>query len=267
MQVGIIMPVVLQNKAMLSATLDAVARLRSTHSLTLYLVCNRLSCCGPEVLRAALRSRFAGTVDVIYEPFVERSVGGAWNEGCRHAVTDGSAYVALIANDVLLEPDCLDRMVAFGERCEAELWSGISTNGRTSIDGDASTDGADFSCAMLPPATLERFGLFDPNFRPAYFEDNDYYGRIVLGGGRCRVVHAARFFHHGSLTVRLDAEMAHHVAYWFEKNRRYFARKWGVSVPETSADGVLRHYYRHPFNDPSRPLWWFPDDAVALGLL
>jgi GT2 family glycosyltransferase len=181
-------------------------------------------------------------------------------------VAEGCAYVALIANDVLLEPDCLDRLLAFGERREAELWSGISTNGREAIDPEAVTDGADFSCVMFPPATLERFGPFDPNYRPAYFEDNDYYGRIVLGGGRCRVVHAARFFHHGSLTVRLDAEMAHHVAYWFEINRRYFARKWGVPVPENTAEGVLRRYYRHPFNDPSRPLSWFPDDPATLGL-
>ncbi len=50
--------------------------------------------------------------------------------------------------------------------------------------------------------------MFDPNFRPAYFEDNDYYARVVLGGGRCRVVHAAQFFHHGSMTIKEDPEMA-----------------------------------------------------------
>jgi hypothetical protein len=213
MKVGIIMPVVLQNEALFSATLDAAAHLRSAQVMTLYVVCNRLSYCGPEALQAALASRFSGAVEVIYQPFVERSVGGAWNEGCRHAIAAGSSYIALVANDVLLEADCLDRLVAFGERREAELWSGISTNGRGVIDPEAITDGADFSCVMLTSAALDRFGWFDANYRPAYFEDNDYYGRVVLGGGRCRMVHAARFFHHGSLTVRSDAEMAHHVAY------------------------------------------------------
>jgi len=111
---------------------------------------------------------------------------------------------------------------------------------------------------MIRPRTIEQHGLFDPHFRPAYFEDNDYYGRVVLGGGACRVVHAAQFLHHGSMTVRHDAEMAHHVGYWFGKNRDYFRRKWGVAQPENSREGVLRHYYRHPFNDPTRALSWFP---------
>ena len=111
---------------------------------------------------------------------------------------------------------------------------------------------------MIRPRTLCEHGWFDPNYRPAYFEDNDYYGRVVLGGGQCRVVHAAQFFHHGSMTVRQDAEMAHHVQYWFEKNRAYFQAKWGVSQPENSPEGILRRYHRHPFNDTTKPLQWFP---------
>ena len=107
---------------------------------------------------------------------------------------------------------------------------------------------------MIRPETLRRHGFFDPNYRPACFEDNDYYGRVVLGGGECTIVHSAQFFHHGSMTIREDAEMAHHVGYWFEKNRAYFSRKWGVAKPENCRQGVLRSYHRHPFNDPNKPL-------------
>jgi hypothetical protein len=258
LKLGIVMPVVLQNETILTATLEAVAHLRTRHCAALYVVCNRLSVCGPRELERALAPQFSGAACVIYEPFVERSVAGAWNEGCDRAVADGSDYLAIVANDTRLEPECLDHLVAFGEQGRAELWSGISTTGRSDIDAAQITDGADFSCAMFPPATRARFGPFDPNFRPAYFEDNDFYGRVVLGGGRCRVVHAARFFHHGSLTITADADMAHHVRHWFEENRSYFARKWGVATPENSAEGVLQHYYPHPFNDTNNPLWWYP---------
>lgn len=258
MKLAIIIPVVLQNRELLELTINSVRHLRTFHSATLYVVCNRLHVCLPDELHAALAEHFEGAVRVLHEPGVERSVAGAWNHGCALSIQDGADYLAIIANDTQLREDCLDALVAHGETGEADLWSAISYNNRGKIDRSQVTDGADFSCFMIRPRTVEQHGLFDPHFRPAYFEDNDYYGRVVLGGGACRVVHAAQFLHHGSMTVRHDAEMAHHVGYWFGKNRDYFRRKWGVAQPENSREGVLRYYYRHPFNDPARPLSWFP---------
>jgi hypothetical protein len=262
MKLGIVMPVVLQNAAMLTATVEAAASLQSACEQTLFLVCNRLSVCGPGELGETLRRSFSGRVRIVYEPLVERSVAGAWNEGCRLALADGCDLLAVVANDTRLEAECLDRLASHVVAGTAELCSGISTNNRDRIDESLVTDGADFSCFMISPSTFNRFGQFDPTFRPAYFEDNDYYARIVLGGGACRVVHAARFFHHGSLTVKSDAEMAHHVRYWFDKNRAYFSRKWGVQTPEATAAGVLEKYFRHPFNDATKPLSWFAQENL-----
>jgi GT2 family glycosyltransferase len=259
MRLAIITPVVLQNEAMLSLTKEAIAHFTSRHELRLYLVCNRLHVCLPEVLQAELAAQFPGQVTVVHEPGVERSVAGAWNKGCQLALAEEFDFMTIIANDTRLRPDCLDHLVEFGLNHRADLWSGLSYNDRGAIDPSHVTDGADFTCFMIRPATLQRHGWFDPNFRPAYFEDNDYYGRVVLGGGSCQIVHAAQFFHHGSMTVRQDAEMAHHVRYWFEENRRYFQRKWGVAQPQNDAAGVRRDYYPHPFNDAAKPLWWFPD--------
>ena len=261
MKIAIVTPVVLQNETMLAATLDAVEHMRTAHTAVLYIVCNRLHVCVPEELQRQSQTRFRGEVEVVHQPGVERSVAGAWNVGCVRALDAGVDYIAIVANDTKLKPDCLDALVDYGGCGEADLWSAISYNNRNTIDAAQRTDGADFSCFMIRPRTLERYGFFDPNFRPAYFEDNDYYGRVVLGGGECRVVHAAQFFHHGSMTVRADPEMAHHVSYWFEKNREYFRMKWGVGIPENSKEGVLRRYYRYPFNDPTKPLSWFPPDG------
>jgi GT2 family glycosyltransferase len=261
MKIAVVMPVVLQNEVLLQLTLDAIAHIVTRHEAALYVVSNRLHVCSPEALRTHLERCFRGRVQLLHEPGVERSVASAWNHGSQHALSDGADYIAIVANDTRLQPDCIDRLVDCGEYTRADVWSGISYNNRDPIDPAQETDGADFSCFMIRPRTIERHGLFDPNFRPAYFEDNDYYGRVVLSGGECRVVHAAQFHHHGSMTVRHDGEMAYHVGYWFDKNRDYFRRKWGVSQPENSREGVLRHYYRYPFNDSTRPLSWFPSES------
>jgi hypothetical protein len=258
MRLGIVMPVVLQNEVMLAASVQAAVSMRAAASARLFVVCNRLSVCSAEQLQRAIAVNFAGRVEVVYQPYVERSVAGAWNEGCRLAVASGSECIAIVANDTRLEPTCLDHLASSILTGVADMCCGISWNDHQAIDASQVTDGADFSCFMILPATLARFGFFDPNYRPAYFEGDDYYARVILGGGACRVVHAAQFFHHGTLTTKADAEMAHHVQYWFENRREYFARKWGVSTPANNSEDVLAQYHRHPFNDSTKPLSWFP---------
>jgi GT2 family glycosyltransferase len=259
MRLGIVMPVILQQSALLELTRQAVNHLRTTHEARLYVVCNGLHVCSTDELHADLASRFDGEVTVINDAGIVRSVAGSWNTGAERALAAGADYVAAIANDALLREDCLDVMVAFGERERADLWSGISYNNRPEIDSSAVTDGADFTCFMIRPSTIQRFGWFDPNFKPAYFEDNDYYARVVLGGGECRVLHAAQFYHHGSMTIRHDATAAHHVQYWFGRNREYFTRKWGVAQPAGCREDVLARYYPYPFNNPEYPVSWFPE--------
>jgi GT2 family glycosyltransferase len=257
MKIAIVMPVVLQNEILLPMTLEAAAHLTTRHEATLYVVANRLQVCSPEILQPALEQCFAGKVRLLHEAGVERTVAGGWNHGCQHARDEGAEYIAIVANDTRLRENCLDLLVDHGERVEADLWSGVSCNERSPIDRPQE-NGVDFTCFMIRPQSLDRHGLFDPNYSPAYFEDNDYYARVVLGGGECRVVQAAQFFHHGSMTVRHDPELAYHMRYRFARNRDYFRRKWGVARPANSREGVLKRYYRHPFNDLAKPLNWFP---------
>jgi GT2 family glycosyltransferase len=256
-KLSIVVPVVIQNNVLVEATLSCAEHLSTQHDATLYIVCNRLRGIGPVELENQIAGRFRGRINILYEPGVERSVSGAWNLGCAQAVDSAADYIAIVANDTELTPDCLDLLVGFGEASDVDLWSGISYNSRDRIDTTAVTDGADFTCFMIRPSTLDRFGMFDPNYRPAYFEDNDYYARVILGGGDCRVVHAAQFFHHGSMTVRADADVARDVRRRFKDNRSYFSKKWGVPFPLDTREEVLSHYYRHPFNDESKPLSWF----------
>lgn len=260
MSVGIVMPVVIQNAVMLKVTTDAVAHLHCLNA-RLYVISNRLHSVLPEQLQYALGSVASLPVRVIHEPGVERSVAGAWNHGCELALTDGAETLAIVANDTRLAVDCLPKMVKMLENPDIDICSGISTTGRDHIDHRAITDGCDFSCFAMRADTYMKHGLFDTNFRPAYFEDNDYYGRIALAGGHCRVIHGAQFFHHGSMTIKSDPERQAAVQYWFEKNKEYFKRKWGCE-PANDEAGVRAKYYGHPFNDRRKPLSWFPADSA-----
>jgi hypothetical protein len=225
MNLAIVMPVILKHVPLWDLTRECVAHLRTSHSASLYVICNALHVCTAQELRDDLRGHFPGPVFVLNEPGVSRSVAGSWNAGAEMAFARGAQFVAVIANDAFLRPDCLDQMIAFGESRQAEIWSGISYNNRTTIDAAAVADGADFTCFMFPSSTL------------------------------------AQFFHHGSMTIRHDPDAAHHVRHWFDLNRAYFHRKWGVSEPAANAEDVFARYYRHPFNDPARPLSWFPENG------
>lgn len=84
----------------------------------------------------------------------------------------------------------------------------------------------------------------------------------TVHGCGVRVPGAVRFYHHGSMTIRLDPEAAHHVRHRFEANVLRYREKWGPTVMPATREDVLRDCYRHPYNDPSKLLSWWPDEDV-----
>jgi GT2 family glycosyltransferase len=267
MRLGIVIPVYLQRQELLELTCQAVAALRTRAEAIVYVVTTRLHVCTVEELQRTLQARTELEVRVLHEAFVERSVAGAWNHGTACALREGADFVCVTANDVVVEPDCLDTLLDFGadpSKASVAIWSGIDTRNRDVIDGSRVTDGCDFACFVLRRGTIERHGWFDSGFRPAYAEDNDYYTRVILGGEQARAVHAARFFHHGSMTIKLDPEAAHHVRHWFDSNIARYRAKWGAPTMPASSAEVLQNCFRHPWNDPGKPLWWWPEQDVPL---
>lgn len=256
MRLGITVPVVIQNDAMLEATLACIKSLVSSHEQRLYIVLNKMTARTPEYFAGLVKPLFRGKVKLIHPTLNHRSVAAAWNMGFSDSIRDACDMLMVVANDTELTETCLDSLAVHTMMSGADLCSGISTNGRPSIDASAVTDGADFSCFAMRPDSWTKHGKFDTNFRPAYFEDNDYYARIVLSGNRCEVCHRAQFFHHGSLTIKSDPEAKRIVEAWFEKNKQYFINKWGV-IPEGTYEACRERYFHHPFNEPSWPLWYF----------
>jgi hypothetical protein len=256
MRIGVVMPLWLQdNPEILDQTARSVACLRSScHELRVYIACTRLGRGTPADLQAQLAEACAVPLEVLHEPYVERSVAGAWNWGCDHAFLWGAHFVQITANDVEVDSGTTDTLAEFGadpKNANVAIWSGRDSAAPAQ---EVPYDGCDFSCFMLRRATVAKHGRFDAQFRPAYFEDNDYYARVILGGDEACVVPAARFKHHHSLTIRLEPEAAHHVRHWFEINRQRFAAKWGPSDPPGDRAGVLEKCHPNPWNDPALPL-------------
>ncbi len=268
-RIGLTMPVVLQNDALLRLTLKALSTLRLADdwrerhgaALFVYVVCNRLTVCtADELARRCLLELPAHVVlSVIHEQ--DRSVAGAWNRGAELALKDDCGTLVWMANDTELRSGTLETLVDYGvRRQDVAFWSGVQEReARDDVAEDAdSTGGCDCSLFASRPESLEQYGWFDGGFRPAYYEDNDMAARVWLAGGYIRVVHAARFYHHGSQTRQLDAEMAHHVNHWFPVNHARFLKKWGFRQA-VSRDDARTNYFKHPFNDPSLPLNHCPD--------
>jgi hypothetical protein len=83
-----------------------------------------------------------------------------------------------------------------------------------------------YSCFAINAAALQLVGLFDENFIPAYYEDNDYSRRIELAGVP-RINHAPALFHELSSTINSDEHLKMENSRTFFENQTYYQVKWG----------------------------------------
>jgi hypothetical protein len=207
-------------------------------------------------LESFLAQKVLAPLQVINEK--ERSVAGAWNRGIEIAYEAGLVQYLITAVDVSITPATVDCLLEFESRnADCDLWSStpmdIEVNSKS-----ASCDGHDFSCFMLRYKTIETHGWFDKEYKPAYFEDDDYVTRMVLAGSNPKRILNARHVHAGSLTIRLDADMAHHVKHWFEINKSRFYKKWGYKTDDFNR--LRERCHKSPFNSGKSLHWWPEQD-------
>jgi len=81
----------------------------------------------------------------------------------------------------------------------------------------------------LTTEVLDKIGFFDENFAPAYFEDNDYVRRVLLGGLRS-VALPANYSHATSSTLGADRKLMDQNNRTFPVNQDYYREKWGGPV-------------------------------------
>jgi GT2 family glycosyltransferase len=179
---------------------------------------------------------------IIIPNWVENvGVSKGWNDGLSKAIDMGSEYAVISNDDVLLNPGTIHKMV-MGLN-DFDLVSATNTRDDESYEGY--DEHPDFSCfAVKPKEFISKFGWFDENFSPAYFEDNDMARRMIISGGTYRRDLSATMFHRGSVTQNMDGPVV--TSPMFERNREYYTRKWG-GWPGSEV-------FTSPFNDSSKTI-------------
>jgi len=214
-----------------------------------------------------------GTPDAIRELFPEaellvneRNEGfqGGFNLGILLALKRGARFVMLINNDTIVQANLLDELMAYAGTpgvgmlapkiyyfAEPDrIWSvggdchpitfEVTHKGDNQLDcgqWDQVIE-RDFvaGCAILMTvALLERIGLFDTGYHPAYYEDADLCVRARQAGFHLLLVPSARMWHKvASSSGGMDSPyerylMARHSVRYFRKYVRGW--KWLIVVP------------------------------------
>jgi GT2 family glycosyltransferase len=190
------------------------------------------------------------------------NVSRAWNRAISYLLGQGCRYVIVPNLDLVLKADAIDNLVRFAERTpEHILWTGqvwhyLKDDGAIpGIQGapipDIATPHPHFSLFMVDERLFNNVGPFDERFEPAYNEDLDMHWRIRLAGESAACYEGARFYHHGSQTIRLDMQLKHANDFTHAANDRYFEEKWSYKPP-TADDPFTDGMFRYPFNNPEK---------------
>ncbi len=196
-----------------------------------------------------------------------QAVSKAWNDGIAKAIELGCEYILVLNEDIVLKQDAIDRLILFAQKHpEASLWSmgayhDLFSLEQAPISDDWETNFSEhpnFSAFMVKADFPNRFGRFDENFIPGYFEDGDAAARIALANQKAYVYGGAWFYHFGSRTINSDEEFRATMPPLFQKNAAYFLQKWGHGVVN-EPDQMRRLYFDHPYNEADKPLnYWRP---------
>jgi GT2 family glycosyltransferase len=175
------------------------------------------------------------------------------NYGVTDAWERSFDYSFIVNNDILLHPEAIWRLVlrmrqgdlgvatCLDVREETTPEFFLSMNAHTKISV-AEAPHPNFSAFMISRPCWSSTGQFDEEFKPAYWEDNDYHYRMKLTGQVAITYPPALFYHFGSRTQHEAAENGAPMTpgRQFENLRTYYMAKWG-GLPG-------REVYRVPFN-------------------
>lgn len=167
------------------------------------------------------------------------------NQGIK--IAEGE-YIGFLNNDILLYPDWFKACKKVFEKENAGFVSPRhinphydNTNQNKYIkyfqsipfncEYEKSFDECVFSCVVTKREVLDKIGVFDENFFPAFFEDNDLKYRSVEAGYGIFVTNEAGFYHFGSVTsVKHSQNMEKNRAYYYSKHP--FAEYLSISGAE-----------------------------------
>jgi GT2 family glycosyltransferase len=177
----------------------------------------------------------AGRGITIVKPGHNLGVAASWNSIIR--ATPQAPWWMISNFDLAFAPGDLER-----------LDKHMETQGGIALLGS-------FSAFGLDREVVKKVGLFDENFHPAYFEDNDF-------DYRARMAEVPFVSLPAGLTHRISSTLNNSLHYQrrnsetFPANREYFQQKWGGQP--------YREVYTTPFNAGGDPRAWTLDiDRLA----
>ena len=144
---------------------------------------------------------------VVYKPEKNLGVSGSWNMLMDYAEKVNATHVLILNDDVYLgkteeELNTIIRLWKPEFICTELNWCSF----------------------ILSVETFKKVGKFDEKFFPAYFEDNDYFRRMLLAN--VTIINNAMLnpvVYRNSMTIQKSPELND----GFEKNRQYYISKWG----------------------------------------
>jgi GT2 family glycosyltransferase len=144
---------------------------------------------------------------VIYRPEQNLGVSGSWNMIMDYAEKVKGTHVLMLNDDIYLGKSEQEILTII------RLWN------------------PEFLCTelnwcsyILSVDAYQKAGRFDENFFPAYFEDNDYFRRMLLADVQMIFNSMLNpITYRNSMTIQKSPELNN----GFEKNRQYYISKWG----------------------------------------
>lgn len=174
-------------------------------------------------------------VHLITDPLT-LSLSEKWNLAAEKAWELGCDAVLICNNDILFHPVTIDAIVERWQQDDVGMVTAHNLRGQVEPDklnevappeNPTEAPNPDFSCFLLPKETWNSVGIFDAEFRPCYFEDNDYHYRMKLLGLKAITTTAAIYYHYGSQTQNsVPGGLCR--GEQFQENYRYFVKKHGV---------------------------------------
>jgi len=198
----------------------------------------------------------------IIDPKVS-GLAAVWNLGIVKARDLGCSLFLILNNDIILSPSTIDNLVKKMSTDKYIMVTGVNQHegcdkpedmlGKNIEykENETENEHPDFSCFMINNNTIDKIGWFDENFAIAYFEDNDYHGRIALSGEKAISTISAIYYHFESKTVKNNPHLKKIITEAFKMNKEYFKEKWG-SCPLGDVPKMRSGYWKNPFNDPKK---------------
>lgn len=98
-----------------------------------------------------------------------------------------------------------------------------------------------FSCVLIKKEVLDKIGLFDEAFTPAFWEDYDLSLRAMYSGYSCAYLNSTFIFHNHSTT---SSSISNDI---YKRNEQYFYKKHplGRYIWEHKRTNILKDFIKY----------------------